>query len=222
MYARWPQNCPCLIPPATPKLALAPEGVPVIQPPPVTESAPAVQPGGAGAGWQVISACAEETITSATPGTMIWSALTVMSPAPLLVCSLIITSPTTKGTLWLGSPETVTVWPFTDSAVMSELPLAVAPPSLQTAAARACSKPAETVLPATVSESSATDASERLALPRPTVDACNTSAVSRPGTLAFRSDASSAPPDGGRGPASASTTGGRPSTVACNTVARPL
>src|SRR6266480_4681010 len=133
MYARWPQNCPCLIPPATPKLALAPEGVPVIQPPPVTKSAPAVQPGGAGAGWQVISACAEETITS----------------------------PTTKGTLWLGAPETVTVWPFTDSAVMSELPLAVAPPSLQTAAARACSKPAETVLLATVSESSATDASER-------------------------------------------------------------
>src|SRR2546425_2348488 len=95
MYVRWPQNCLCLSPPATPKLALAPEGVPVIQPPPVAKSAP-VQPGGggAGAGWQVISACAEETITSATPGTMTWSALTVMSPAPLLVCSLMITSPT--------------------------------------------------------------------------------------------------------------------------------
>src|SRR5216117_1507683 len=106
------------MPPATPKLALAPEGVPVIQPPPVAKSAPA-QTGGGGAGWQVISACAEETITSATPGTMICSALTVMSPAPLLVCSLIITSPTTKGTLWLGAPEIVMDWPFTDSVAIS-------------------------------------------------------------------------------------------------------
>src|SRR6266446_943436 len=137
MYVRWPQNAPCLIPPATPKLALAPEGVPVIQPPPVTKSAPAVQPGGGGAGWQVISACAEETITSAAPRTLTWSALTVMSPAPLLVCSLMITSPTGKGTVWLGAPEIVMDWPFTDSVAISELPLAVAPPSLQTAVARA-------------------------------------------------------------------------------------
>src|SRR2546428_6020417 len=94
MEVRWPQSAPCLSPPAAPKFALAPEGGPVIQPPPVAKAAP-VQPGGggAGAGWQVISACAEETITSATPGTMTWSALTVMSPAPLLVCSLMITSP---------------------------------------------------------------------------------------------------------------------------------
>src|SRR5436309_9141860 len=164
MYARWPQNCPCLIPPATPKLALAPEGMPVIQPPPVAKSAP-VQAGAAGAGWQVISACAEETITSATPGTTTWSALTVMSPGPVLVCSLMISSPTSNGTVWLGAPEIVMVWPFTDSAAMSEVPLAVAPPSPQQAVARACSKPAEIVFPATVSESSATDASERLALP---------------------------------------------------------
>src|SRR5256884_5996438 len=109
-------------------LARAPAGVPVNRPPPVAQSAPA-QTGGGGAGWQVISACAEDTITSATPGTSIWSALTVMSPAPLLVCSLMITSPTSSGTLWLGVPEIVTVWPFTESAVMFEEPVAVAPRS---------------------------------------------------------------------------------------------
>ena len=89
----------------------------------------------------------------------------MMSPAPVLFCSLMITFPTGNGTVWLGVPEISMVWPFTDSAVMSDVPLAVAPPSLQTAAARAWSKPAAIVLPATVSESSATDASERLALP---------------------------------------------------------
>src|SRR2546428_7758257 len=106
-----------------------------------------------------MSACAEETITSATPpgttpGTTTWSALTVMSPGPVLVCSLMITSPTSNGTFWLGAPEIVMVWPFTDSAAMSEVPLAVAPPSLQTAVARACSKPAEIVFPATVDRKS--------------------------------------------------------------------
>src|SRR5690348_2920457 len=116
IYVRWPHGCPCLMPPPTPKFARAPDGVPVIQPPPVTKSAPG-QPGGDeggdGAGWQVMSACAEETITSAIPVTMMWSALTVMSPEPPLVCSLMITFPFGNNTVWLGCPETAMVWPFT-------------------------------------------------------------------------------------------------------------
>src|SRR5690349_14377946 len=78
------------------------------------------------------------------------------------------------------------------------------------------------VFPATVRVRLATDASDRLALPWPTVVACSTSAVSNPGTLASTSDFSAAPPSGGRGPASTSTRGERLSRVACTTVARPL
>src|SRR5690349_10983308 len=226
IYVRWPHNCPCFIPPPTPKFARAPDGVPVIQPPPVTKSLPG-QPGGGGdggggAGWQVISACAEDTITSAIPFTMMWSALTVMSPEPSLVCSLMITSPLGNGTVWLGCPETVMVWLFTERVATSALPLVVAPLPVHMAAARASRKSAAMVLPPTVNATCATEASDRLALPSPIVDACNTSAVSRPGTLASKSDACSDPPDEGSGPASTRTTGVRPSTLACTTVARPL
>src|SRR5207244_10113671 len=96
------------MPPPPPKFAFAPDGVPVIQPPPVTKSA-GVQPGGGGGGGvgeQVMSACAEEMITSATPSTITCSALTVMSPEPPL-CSLMMTRPRPVGnvTVWLGIPE---------------------------------------------------------------------------------------------------------------------
>ncbi len=192
----------------------------MIQPPPVTKSPP-LQPGGGGPAWQVMSACADEMTTSATPSTMMWSALTVMSPERALVCSLMITRPFSNATVWFGAPEMAIVWPFTDNLAMSELPLAVAPASVHFAVARASRKPAEMLLPPTVSASSATDASDWLLLPCATEVACSTSAVSSPGTLAFSSDASAAPPDGGRGPASTSVVE-RPSTVARTTVARPL
>src|SRR5207245_21463 len=93
MQVRWAQNP---VPPATPKapLALAPDGV-GIHPPPVTKSAP-----GHTAPPQVISACAEEITTSATPKTSTCSALTVISPPflPLaeLDCSLMVTRPPGK------------------------------------------------------------------------------------------------------------------------------
>src|SRR5713101_2720247 len=96
MYVRWPQKAPFLIPPATPKFPLAPDGVPVIHPPPVTKSWHG--------GWvprHVISAWADEITTSAIPSTTTCSALTVISPAlPLaeLVCSLITTLPFGRGT----------------------------------------------------------------------------------------------------------------------------
>src|SRR2546426_3334040 len=102
------------MPPATPKFAFAPDGVPVIQPPPVMKSA-GVHPGGGGgggAGAQVMSACAEEMITSATPSTLTWRALTVMSPEPALVCSLMTTLPFGNSTVWYGVPSTWTTCPL--------------------------------------------------------------------------------------------------------------
>src|SRR5205823_12553902 len=124
------------------------------------------QPGGGGrVDWQLMSAWAEATITSATPVTMTCRALTVMSPEPELVCSLMITRPFGKSTVWLGAPEIVIVCPFTDSAAISELPLAVAPPPVHVAVACASRKPAEIALSPTVSARLATDASDRLALP---------------------------------------------------------
>src|SRR5256886_8999236 len=159
------------MPPPTPKFAFARVGVPVIQPPPVTKSA-GVHPGGGGGGGvgsQLMSACAEEMTTSATPFTITCTALTVMSPGPEL-CSLMMTRTFGKSTVWLGAPEIVIDCPFTDRAAISALPLAVAPASVHIAVARASRKPAEILLPPTVRASSATDASDRLALPWPTVD----------------------------------------------------
>src|SRR2546425_10866331 len=56
-YVRWPHSPPFLIPPATPKFPFAPDGVPVIQPPPVANPG---QPagGGGGAGRDPLSPCA--------------------------------------------------------------------------------------------------------------------------------------------------------------------
>src|SRR2546422_2417918 len=120
------------MPPPTPKFAFAPDGVPVIQPPPVTKSA-GVHPGGGGGGGvgsQLMSACAEEMTTSATPVAITCRALTVMSPGPEL-CSLMMTRTFGKSTVWLGAPEIVIGCPFTDRAAMSALPLAVAPASVR-------------------------------------------------------------------------------------------
>src|SRR5947209_3554188 len=93
MYIKWPQNAPFFMPPATAKFALAPEGN-VIHPPPVTKSEP--EQAGTGPG-QVMSACADETTTSATPVTTTCNALTVMSPGPELDCSLMTTLPAPSG-----------------------------------------------------------------------------------------------------------------------------
>src|SRR5690242_13609565 len=45
LNSRWPQNAPRLIPPATPKFAIPPDG-PRIHPPPVTRSPEILQDGG--------------------------------------------------------------------------------------------------------------------------------------------------------------------------------
>src|SRR6266516_6532136 len=117
MKVRWPQSAPCLSPPATAKFAFAPDG-PVIHPPPVTKS-PLGQGGGPA---HEMSACADAMTTSATPVTVTWSALTVMSPGPP-VCSLMTTWPWPLGKVivWLGSPETTIAWPLITSSAISGL-----------------------------------------------------------------------------------------------------
>src|SRR5437773_6151044 len=158
MQVRWRQSAPCLSPPATAKFAFAPDG-PVIHPPPVTKS-PLGQGGGPA---HEMSACADAMTTSATPVTVTWSALTVMSPGPP-VCSLMTTWPWPLGKVivWLGSPETTIAWPLITSSAISELPLAVGPALVHCASARAMRNPAETLLPPAVRLRLATDASERL------------------------------------------------------------
>src|SRR5438132_7112274 len=89
-------------------------------------------------------------------------------------------------------------------------------------------KSALIVVPAAVRLKSATDASDRLAFPRPTVVAWATSAPFSAPTLpseiggTSRREASWAPPAEGRGPVSATVIGERGGTVACTTNACPL
>src|SRR5437867_4207071 len=179
MKLRWPHSAPlCLSPPATAKFPLAPVGVPVIHPPPVTKS-PAQ--GGAFPA-QVISACAEEIMTSAMPVTITCKAVTVKFPLLPLAepdCSLITTCPCPFGsdTVWLGCPDTAIAILLMVRPAISELPLTEAFPFEQLAFARAIRKLAVIVLPSAVRFNVATDASERLLWPCPTVAACRTSAV---------------------------------------------
>src|SRR2546421_7123444 len=92
MYWRCPQKAPFLIPPATAKFALAPDGE--IDPPPVTKSDPGHGGGGGGAG-QAISAPADAMITTASPRPGNSSALTRTSPQMLSLSTMLMTSPAT-------------------------------------------------------------------------------------------------------------------------------
>src|SRR2546422_7905104 len=168
MKSRWPHSAPFLNPPATAKLPLAPDGVPVIHPPPVAKSGQEGGGGGSGCG-QPMSACADDTTTSATPLTTTWSALTVISPGAV-VCSLMTTCPCPFGSkmVWLGCPLTTIDALLIVSSAISELPLVVAPPSVHRASARAMRKPAELEFPPAARDSCATGASERLCLPSAT------------------------------------------------------
>src|ERR1051325_5180028 len=219
MYVRWPQSAPFFTPPATPNVPFAPDGVPVIQPPPVTKSRELSQ-----LGWPAhsMSACADETTTSATPVTMTCSAFTVMLPGPA-VCSFTITRPAPSGrnTVWLGAPETAIDWPLMTRSATCDEPLVCAVPLTHRASARAMSSDAPTVCPPTVRFKSAVEASERECSPWATVLACRTCAVATPGTVASRSEASCAPPEPGSGPACEIVVVD-PRTVARSAVASPL
>src|SRR5262245_61852578 len=74
-----------------------------------------------------MSACEEETTTSATLVTMRWSALTVIAPllpATELDCSFRIREPRPSGSaiVWLGVPLTTTGTPFRLRFRITELP----------------------------------------------------------------------------------------------------
>src|SRR6266404_3373144 len=120
------------MPPATPKFAFAPDGVPVIQPPPVMKSqgcggvvtTPEVP--------QVIPADAEAKTTSTPANASITcNPLTVIVDA-VAVCSLMITRPPSASkTNWLAAPVTATAWPLMTSPVICTCPLTVNPAAPQ-------------------------------------------------------------------------------------------
>ena len=122
--------------------------------------------------------------------------------------------------VWLVAPEIVMLWPLMLRLASSELPLTDALPPLHRAVASDIRKSALIVFPAAVRLRSATDASDRLAFPCPTVVAWATSAPfsapalpSEIGWTSRRED-SWAPPLEGRGPVSATVIGERGGTVA--------
>src|SRR3989441_2532378 len=144
-------------------------------------------------------------------------------------CSLITTVPTLLGRtiVWFGVVITVMGWPplieLIDRLASSELPLTDGLLPWHWAAALDIRKSAVIVVPATVALRSATEASDRLALPWPTVVAWATSAPLNAPALpsviggTVRSEASCAPPVEGRSPVSAIGSGCTPSTDACTT-----
>ena len=159
-------------------------------------------------------------------------ALTSMLPdCPFteLDCSLITTVPAFSGrtTVWFGAPVTMMGWPplteLIDNLASSELPLTDGLLPLHWAAALDIRKSAVIVVPATVTLRSATEASDRLALPWPTVVAWATSAPLNDPALpsenggTVKSAASCAPPVEGRSPVSAIRGSCMPSREACTT-----
>src|SRR5437764_2568014 len=160
------------------------------------------------------------------------SALTSMLPdCPLteLDCSLITTVPILDGRtiVWFGDPATVIGWPplteLIDNLASSELPLTDGLLPLHWAAALDIRKSAVIVVPATVTLRSATEASDRLALPWPTVVAWATSSRLNDPALpcenggTVKSAASCAPPVEGRSPVSAIRGSCMPSRESCTT-----
>src|SRR5205814_6097896 len=109
----------------------------------------------------------------------------------------------------------------------SDLPLTDGLVPVHWALASDIRKSAAIVFPAAVRLRSATDASDRLAFPRPIVVACATSAPFKPPAVpseiggTSRREASCAPPLEGRGPVSATGIGKSGGTVARTTEACP-
>src|SRR6266446_7242561 len=206
------------MPPATPKLAFAPDGVPVIQPPPVRKSEQLDGDGGGGdepgGGTvvlppQVTPANAELITRSAAPSMITCSALTVRSAESAVcnaVCSLMIRRPFGSQMVWFTSPDTLIACPFTTSPSIWELP-----PSdgelQQDAMAQATRASAAITFPPAFTARRPAEASEEAALCWPIVVAWPTSRETSSQTSTVNSDASSAPPELGNGPVSHTLTG---------------
>src|SRR5438046_5517293 len=159
-------------------------------------------------------------------------ALTSMLPdCPLteLDCSLITTVPALSGRtiVWFGAPVTVMGWPplteLIDRLASSELPLTEGLLPVHRAAALDIRKSAVIVVPTTVKLRSATEASDRLALPWPTVVAWATSAPLNDPALpselggTVRSEACCPPAGDGRAPGAGIRRSSGPDTQACTT-----
>src|SRR6266567_1458403 len=117
------------MPPPTPKLPFAPEGVPVIHPPPVTKS---LQDGGGLAlQSEQLPAVDEPKITSAPRQGRKCTALHVIVTALAVwetICSLMITvPPPANATIWFASPVAAMLWPFTTKPLTSVAPRVAAP-----------------------------------------------------------------------------------------------
>src|SRR2546430_2221991 len=114
------------------------------------------------------------------------------------------------------------------SLARSDLPLTDGLVPLHWALASDIRKSAAMVFPAAVRLTSATDASDRLAFPRPIVVACATAAPFNPPAApseiggTSRREASCAPPLEGRGPVLATVIGDSGGMVTCTTYACPL
>src|SRR5215471_3265360 len=173
-----------------------------------------------------MSACEEETTTSAMLVTIRCRALTVIAPLlpeSDLICSLRIREPRPSGSaiVWFGVPDTTTGVPFRFRSRITELPEADEVLPAQRASACEDSTFAVTVIPATERPRFSMEASDWLWVPDPEVEAARVSAVTRPGTLAAASAAFRLPPEAGRKPVSVMTVC-TPSTFDWKTVARPL
>src|SRR6266446_5860358 len=219
------------MPPATPKLAFAPDGVPVIQPPPVRKSEQLDGDGGGGdepgGGTvvlppQVTPANAELITRSAAPSMITCSALIVMSAESAVctaVCSLMIKWPFERQIGWFASPDTLIACPFTTSPAIWELP-----PSdgelQQAAMAQATSASAAIKFPPTFTLRRPAEASEEATLCCPMVVAWPTSNETSSQTSTVNSDDWSAPPELGNGPVSHTLTG-MPRTLPDATLASP-
>src|SRR5437867_3548171 len=197
------------MPPATPKLAFAPEGVPVIQPPPVKKSHGAAPPDGVDdTEAHPIPDVAEAkiTFTPANISTMC-NALTVITPKPAL-CSLMITyPPSARNTNWFAAPVTAIAWPLmTRPVTWTTAPLTVATPATQASSTRDMTKSATMVVapPKKLAKARltlATEASEEATVPPPMTAACEAPTVSPLTTVVSSAAASSAPPVVARLPA---------------------
>src|ERR1051325_4421305 len=203
------------MPPPTPKLPFAPEGVPVIQPPPVTKSLQ--EAGGFGLQSEQLPALHEPKITSAPRQGRKCTALQVIVTALAdweTICSLMITVPPPANvTVWFGWPLTAMLWPFTTKPLISAAPLVVGPVLDQAALARDMTKSAVTTWSwpsrsgQLVNTTLATLASDAATPACPIVVAWQTAAPSVPAMLPVSSAASCAPPEGDSGAHSARVTG---------------
>ena len=127
IYSRCPRNLPFSSNPATPKLALALEDVPVIKPPPVLKSSFAQSPSLKGG---EIPAFASEKAIIGDPGDDDMQGAHADMPRRLHRCLRLLVDndfPSGKATVWLGLPEIGIDFRFTTSPIIFGSEFTIAP-----------------------------------------------------------------------------------------------